>query len=1170
MKRAKTAQGEFDFTATTPAMAASDLSPGAAEIVAGPLALREWLVGWLETLPASLTRRGVLLLPSEALAHQLRRHVVVTAGQPGLLLGVAMQRPSLFAADLLTRAGRPRAPGHEPVRWLLLRDLFERRALAERLRYFKAAELSTGRGYVDAFARAIADLEAAGLTPADLRRAVATEEEGDPLDSDRLLDVATVWEATVEGGDGTRLTSTGLVAAASRVLKDRPLLAESTGPVAALLLGRPTTVLLEFLATIPEARVAVLDARPHRPDIEHWRERLGEVRAFGSREDGSSGTEEDALARLRSRLFAATETAIEPDAGRKTPKKKKVAKREKATESSPPGSAKLAMMASVVDEVDSAASWVIEEIADGTSLDSIAIIVPDIDTYAPLIIDRLQRIEAPAGGRGVAVAIPKGLRASRSPAGLRLAALLRAVESYLEAEATLRLLPWLRSADEREGKDGGGGGEEGNEGEEAPHPLTPSRAAELIYGAGIVGGREARGDEWSRHLGMRAEALTRALDELRPGPDEPEKRRVMRDRRRSEADIAHIERLRPAIAALESLTARVRSLAPLAEIWNEVAAFARDWLKLPPMPPNLPAILAKQLTPLLDHPAASSLGGVPAVQFLAERLDTLRFPVGATGAPAVCVTSASDAAGLVFSSVRVLGLAEGVVPRAPHDDPIVPDDLRQKIEKRLDRDGVARRLIVRVEDQVLEDLKDFDRVVCGTTSHLFLTAPRQWLDRSEREMSGVLLEVALALHPDGKVPTLAEFKTRLFDEGPGASDGTAATVGAAAAVLPPAALGLIRRGAHSTGAGDAVTVPGDWMGAPGSAVDLERLIGLVSEQADEDRLGTPDGLLGGALPEVMIPGLTRSRPISASGLKSLLGCPYQFFQQRILHRGEPPRRPSLDTIDPRNFGELMHEIAEIFFRQHGAKFCRQEDDFAAWALRMRRIVEREFAGFVDHYPLRGDSATERERERLLAQAEQLVRQEWALGPREYGGAELNFGDPEPVALEVDGGTLYIEGAIDRVDLRTSVELDLRDLKTGRARDLSERPMEIDIDLQLGVYTLALDTTDLFPGARVVGAAYVYPSTVRDPERRFEAEQLATLRGKTGEWIAIARAILAAGAFVRTPNVSDCRFCPFKAHCGERAQGRSWEKLKSAVPLPLSGFMLLKRPNGPDGPEGRGR
>jgi RecB family exonuclease len=295
---------------------------------------------------------------------------------------------------------------------------------------------------------------------------------------------------------------------------------------------------------------------------------------------------------------------------------------------------------------------------------------------------------------------------------------------------------------------------------------------------------------------------------------------------------------------------------------------------------------------------------------------------------------------------------------------------------------------------------------------------------------------------------------------------------------------------------------------------------------------------------------------------TLLGCPHRFYLERILGLSKPPERPRLDAIDALSFGSLLHTIAEVFFRQHGPAFCRGGGTLDAWLGTVRGLAEREFEVFLDRHPLRGPSAIERERERVIAHAQQFLRYEWALGAREFSGAELAIGDPEPVPVGAPGEYLYVEGKIDRVDLRAPGRLELRDLKTGRARDLSERPLELETDLQLGVYVLALEAAGLVPGARPVAAAYVYSSTARDPERRFEGDLFAALHGHAETWIAAARALLAAGAFVRTPSIDDCRYCPFVPHCGERAQVRSGEKLERVAGDPaLGGFLALKRRHG---------
>ena len=83
--------------------------------------------------------------------------------------------------------------------------------------------------------------------------------------------------------------------------------------------------------------------------------------------------------------------------------------------------------------------------------------------------------------------------------------------------------------------------------------------------------------------------------------------------------------------------------------------------------------------------------------------------------------------------------------------------------------------------------------------------------------------------------------------------------------------------------------------------------------------------------------------------------------------------------------------------------------------RAQAIAAEQFDQLRDEYPLRGNDAIERERQRLLRQTEQLVRDEWRRPAREYLDSELSFGDPAPVRLAVDGGELYVRGAIDRLD-----------------------------------------------------------------------------------------------------------------------------------------------------------
>ena len=300
------------------------------------------------------------------------------------------------------------------------------------------------------------------------------------------------------------------------------------------------------------------------------------------------------------------------------------------------------------------------------------------------------------------------------------------------------------------------------------------------------------------------------------------------------------------------------------------------------------------------------------------------------------------------------------------------------------------------------------------------------------------------------------------------------------------------------------------------------------------------------------------RPISATALTLLLSCPHRFLLERILYLGEPATRPSTDVIAPIVYGSLFHAAAERFFREAGAAICRREGTLEHWVARARAIAAAQFEALRYEYPMRGEDGIARERERLLRQIEQLVQYEWQLAPREYLASELPFGETEAVRIEVDGGALYVRGAIDRIDRLGPAALSVRDLKTGRVRDFGEDPINPGRDLQIGLYVLAVEAAG-YGGAPVGAAAYVHPSAAQDPERAFTDRNLESLRRQTREWLSIARQLLSAGAFPRTPNVEDCTYCPFLPACGEGAHQRSAAKL-NALPSdhPLERFARFKR------------
>jgi hypothetical protein len=539
----------------------------------------EWVADQLAGVPLQAGRRAVVLVAAERQAHAIRRHVCVERGQPAHLAGVLFLRPVDLARELIVRAGTVRIPGWEQVRRLRVLRLFESAALADTLRYFNAEQLRSGQGYVDAFVRTIADLEASGLDVA-LAAAVARRLSGDDaLAADRLHDVAITWEAADEAA-APRATSAQVLARAAEVLRTHPHLLTPFGPVFALLTASPSTMLLRFLCAVPGIRVVFQEARPLRTHVQRWRALIGLPSSGPSAPatpappvpaPGAGPPAADSELHLLQRfLFAPPEDLTDP---------------QRPRSHGADGTVDLEEYPSIEDEIEAAATWVTEQVAVGVPLEQVALIVPELDPYAPLLADRLGRTARGPDAQGVRVYVAGGLSLAASPAGMRLQGVLRALAGGLAAEATIRVVPSLRRHDQNR--------DEGRE------RLSPSRAAEIVYGAGIVGG--SPGDlaglhEWVPRLTHRCTVLRQlvadcdAAADAEPGAisaDEPEKRFDARARHDALRWLRDVEPILPAVAALQHLAAAVANGAPLETTWRALRAFCERWLRRGPPPPQI-------------------------------------------------------------------------------------------------------------------------------------------------------------------------------------------------------------------------------------------------------------------------------------------------------------------------------------------------------------------------------------------------------------------------------------------------------------------------------------------------------------------------------------------------------------------------------------------------------
>ncbi len=108
-----------------------------------------------------------------------------------------------------------------------------------------------------------------------------------------------------------------------------------------------------------------------------------------------------------------------------------------------------------------------------------------------------------------------------------------------------------------------------------------------------------------------------------------------------------------------------------------LVAFVRDHLLAPVDSTPAHALLEAALADIA--PTSTALSGHAALEWIAGALGSVRTGVGRFGEPAVYLGTVRGAVGLPFAAVRVLGLAEGTIPAAPREDPVLPSALRARV-----------------------------------------------------------------------------------------------------------------------------------------------------------------------------------------------------------------------------------------------------------------------------------------------------------------------------------------------------------------------------------------------------------------------------------------------------------------------------------------------------------
>ena len=946
------------------------------------------------------------------------------------------------------------------------------------LEYFQLDLLRSTPGWPEAFAGAISDLEGAGLEPKDL-----------PDTAPQCRDVRLLW-SRLEAAAGPSWSAARVYREAAALLAGgaRP----ATGPVLAAVTGRESVVQARFLRTLPGATIALFATRPPRD------RHLARVEAlFGPEARAalaaappppSGKAERDLLARY---LFAPPEVLADP----KRPRSQ-----------GPDGTVSLEEHAGVESEIEAAAEWVAREVLEHrTPLEEVAVLVPAHDPLAPMVASRIARL--PWKGGPFPVHVAGGIPLAATAGGARALALVRALRSSLPAELVAEILPALRApVGDRE-------------------HLTASEALGIAWGVGTVGGNAARPAgalDWTGFARRREAQLAAEVASL---DAEAEKREGWRLRPQLEALRAAL----PALAALAELARPVVEERTLAEIATALLDFMERWLLLPGPGAAVRALLAAEVEGV--GAVAEAVRGRDALGVVEDRLLSLRLPTVRFGEPAVYVGTIGAAAGLEFQAVRILGLCEGAIPSVAREDPVLPDRLR----------AVAGPLVPLSGDRVLGQLHAFGLAVAAARDRIALSVPHGDLERSDREVSSLVVEVAAALgRPDKEwkvIPDLKSIARTSFDP-------ARAAAARARTEWPVTELSWQD---HAATKGE---VPPAW--AERGPVEL----GRVLEQRDRGGLGAADGILGPAGPFPVFPGQAPDRPISASALETLVSCPLRFLRQRVLHWDEPAGAATVRELDPLTYGGLFHAVAERFYSEHGPDFVARKGTFKKWRDELFAIAAEAFDSLLASRPLVGRGVEEKERQRLFRDLETFLDYDWKLPISRFVGVEMPF---DGLALDVGGTKLHVRGYVDRIDVEGDHAL-VRDLKTGadHPRHGDEKDPTPARDIQLGLYGLvAKRKADEWGIPRRLQAAYAY---AKSGEERAFRDDHAALETATQEWLGVAKGLLDEHSFPPTPVADDCTFCPFLPVCDGQERAAEAPDTEGAV----ASFLEMKEEDEEDG------
>lgn len=749
------------------------------------------------------------------------------------------------------------------------------------------------------------------------------------------------------------------------------------------------------------------------------------------------------------------------------------------------------------DEVRAALRSVSAWAASGTPLNRIAVLYPSADPYATLLFDRLTEAGLPHCG-------PGHRPLSRSLAGRTLLRLLRLRADGLERSAVIALLSGAPLVDG------------------AGRSLPVAAWDRLSRQAGVIDG-----DDWRPRL----EALAGGLEATEPGAAEAA---------RGLADF------------VDELDTALHPEGGLDNWWawgHWAAGLLRSYLPTRAWPDAERRAFDRIVSTLerlrvLDQVATSSTetshdsDAFAAVfaETIASELDAGKVP-GIPLGPGLVVAPIDAVAGLAFDRVVVVGAAEGVWPRTPRPDSLLPDQARARL---------------RVPVPASSDLTDLDirtaavAVAASRNPALITTSRGDLRSNRARHWPRVLDPV---IDPDADL-VLASHHQGLASHARPESEASFSLRSLIAHVDRDEPVDV-----HPAALGDPVLSAGltRW---------LERRRPELTTHSGRVAAGSID---------------PTTKLLSPTALEDYASCPRRYLFARVLRIAEEERPERIDEITPRDRGTLVHAILERFVQEAIDSDAVPSPDVpwsAAQVSRLLAIGEEEIetaraqgitGGRVQTELLR--RAVERELYGWLT-LDAEIRSELRSRPHATEW-EFGFGEERRVTL-ADGRSFPMRGYVDRVDLTDDGGVVVIDYKGGSGAGyakMAEDPLKSGQRLQLPLYARVLaDQLDL-TGPRTA----LYWLTKGADRRDMVLD--ADLDAELDRLLGAALDGIAAGLFPGLPgeatawpraSFDNCKWCDFDRICPTDRQAE-WDRV--ADDSALTPIDLLLGRGGDEGPGG---